>query len=76
MTFEQTRQAAAALLGGTTGDLVGPDAQRFDALIGHAERLREAQQQRHQQEQRMAAATATVDRIAASRSSGPTGRHN
>jgi HK97 family phage major capsid protein len=41
MSLEQTRAAAAELLDGVDGDLTGPDAERFDALTRHAERLRE-----------------------------------
>lgn len=45
MSLDETRQAAAEILDGTTGDLVGDDAQRFQQLTRHAEQLREQQRQ-------------------------------
>lgn len=46
MTLEQTRAAAQELLDATTGDLVGADAERFQALTGRAEQLREQERLR------------------------------
>ena len=46
MTVEQTRAAAQELLDGTTGDLAGAGAERFQALNRRAEQLREQEQQR------------------------------
>ena len=44
--MEQTRAAAQELLDGTTGDLAGAGAERFQALNRRAEQLREQEQQR------------------------------
>lgn len=46
MTLDQTRAAAQELLDSTTGDLAGPDAERFQALAQRAEQIREQTQQR------------------------------
>jgi HK97 family phage major capsid protein len=46
MTIEQTRAAAQELLDSTTGDLAGPDAERFSALTARATQIREQDQQR------------------------------
>ena len=46
MTLEQTRAAAQELLDNTSGDLVGADAERFQALASRAEQLREQENQR------------------------------
>ncbi len=43
MSLEQTRAAAQELLDSTTGDLTGDDAQRFAALTGRADQLRQRQ---------------------------------
>jgi hypothetical protein len=46
MSLEQTRAAAQELLDGTTGDLAGADAERFQALTQRAEQIREQDRQR------------------------------
>ena len=46
MTIEQCRDAATELLDSATGDLVGSDAQRFQALTARAEQLRGEQRVR------------------------------
>ena len=46
MSLEQVRTAATELLDSTTGDLVGADAERFQALTSRAEELRAHQVQR------------------------------
>ena len=46
MSLEQTRAAAQELLDGTTGDLAGADAERFQALTQRAEQIRQQDRQR------------------------------
>jgi len=46
LTLEETRAAAQELLNGTTGDLTGADAERFEALRTRAEQIRAEQTQR------------------------------
>ncbi|WP_104183592.1 phage major capsid protein [Mycobacterium avium] len=54
MSLDQCRSAAQELLDSTTGDLVGADAERFEALRGRAEQIRDQERQR---------ATATRDLV-------------
>lgn len=71
MSLDETRAAAKELLDRTTGDLVGADAERFQALTGRAEAIRA-------QEETRSADRAEVVRLAMSgghTEGGATGMH-